>query len=72
MPTSATVAITLNGEPYDLAAERTAAELVEALGLTGRRIAMEINEEIVPRSQLSATRLEAGDRVEIVHAIGGG
>lgn len=72
MPTPATVAITLNGEPYALAAERTAAQLVEALGLTGRRIAMEINEEIVPRSQLGATRLEAGDRVEIVHAIGGG
>ena len=47
-------------------------DLVATLGLTGRRIAIEVNEAIVPRSQHTATRLADGDRVEVVHAIGGG
>ena len=50
----------------------TAADLVEQLGLGGRRIAVEINEQIVPKSQLAATPLAAGDQIEVVHAIGGG
>ena len=50
----------------------TIGELIASLGLAGRRIAVEVNEEIVPRSQHDATRLADGDRVEIVHAIGGG
>ena len=64
--------IYLNGEPRQVAEALTAAELVEALGLTGKRIAMEVNLEIVPRSGYAAHRLQAGDRVEIVQAIGGG
>ncbi|MFB9868612.1 sulfur carrier protein ThiS [Vreelandella sulfidaeris] len=64
--------IQLNGEPYTLDAELTAADLIERLGLTGRRVAVEINEEIVPRSQLATTRLSQDDQVEVVHAIGGG
>ena len=48
------------------------AELVERLELTGRRLAVELNLEIVPRSQYAETQLADGDRVEIVHAIGGG
>ncbi|TVP52756.1 MAG: sulfur carrier protein ThiS [Halomonas sp.] len=64
--------IRLNGEPHTLTADLTAADLVEQLGLSGRRIAVEINEEIVPRSQLAATPLVDGDQVEVVHAIGGG
>ncbi|PRY64916.1 sulfur carrier protein ThiS [Vreelandella songnenensis] len=64
--------IQLNGEPYPLDAELTAADLIERLGLAGRRVAVEINEEIVPRSQLATTRLSQGDQVEVVHAIGGG
>lgn len=64
--------ILLNGEPHALAADLTAADLVEQLGLSGRRIAVEINEEIVPRSQLAVTPLADGDQVEVVHAIGGG
>ncbi|WP_224105716.1 sulfur carrier protein ThiS [Vreelandella aquamarina] len=64
--------IQLNGEPYTLDAELTAADLIERLGLAGRRVAVEINEEIVPRSQLATTRLGQGDQVEVVHAIGGG
>ncbi|GAB2725197.1 sulfur carrier protein ThiS [Halomonas garicola] len=65
-------AIQLNGEPHSLAPRTSAADLIEQLGLGGRRIAVEINEEIVPRSQLAETHLANGDKVEIVHAIGGG
>lgn len=64
--------IQLNGEARDLAPGLTVAQLVDDLGLTGRRIAVERNEEIVPRSEHDATRLVDGDRIEIVHAIGGG
>lgn len=65
--------IQLNGEAYTLTPrDRTVADLVESLGLTGQRIAVEVNEEIVPRSQHGETRLAEGDRVEVVHAIGGG
>lgn len=64
--------LTLNGEPYAIAPGLTAADLVEQLGLSGRRIAVEINEQIVPKSQLAATSLADGDQIEVVHAIGGG
>ncbi|MDF3918005.1 sulfur carrier protein ThiS [Salinicola sp. LHM] len=64
--------IQLNGEPRQLDGEQTLAQLVDTLGLTGRRIAIEVNEEIVPRSLHAQTRLNDGDSVEIVHAIGGG
>lgn len=64
--------IQLNGEPRDLAADLTVAQLVATLGLSGRRIAVELNEDIVPKSEHEAVRLREGDRVEIVHAIGGG
>ena len=64
--------IQLNGEARTLAPDSTVAALVESLGLAGRRIAVEVNEEIVPRSEHVATRLAEGDRVEVVHAIGGG
>jgi sulfur carrier protein len=64
--------IILNGEPHPLPDGATAADLIERLDLTGRRIALEINETIVPRSRYGKYRFAAGDRVEIVHAIGGG
>ena len=50
----------------------TAAQLVEQMGLGGRRIAMEVNLEIVPRSTYDAHALSSGDKIEIVHAVGGG
>ena len=62
----------LNGDARDVAQNSTVAELVAELGLTGRRLAVEINMEIVPRSTHAAHQLQAGDKVEIVHAIGGG
>lgn len=64
--------IQLNGEARTLAPDSTVAALVESLGLAARRIAVEVNEEIVPRSEHAMTRLVEGDRVEVVHAIGGG
>ncbi|MES0874748.1 sulfur carrier protein ThiS [Sinimarinibacterium thermocellulolyticum] len=64
--------ITVNGEARDLPVAQTLAELVEALGLGGRRIAVERNGEIVPRSRYAATVLDDGDELLIVHAIGGG
>ncbi len=64
--------IILNGEPYELKDGATAAELVQQLELTGKRIAMERNETIVPRSQYEQTVLQPGDRIEIIHAVGGG
>ncbi len=64
--------ILVNGEPREIADEATAQELIRVLGLEGRRLAMEINREIVPRSRYPEHRLRPGDRVEIVHAIGGG
>lgn len=64
--------ILLNGEPREIPDALTAADLIALLELTGKRLAMEINEEILPRSRFAEHRLRAGDRVEIVHAIGGG
>jgi len=64
--------VTLNGEEEQLPEGLTAAELVERVGLADQRIALEVNREIVPRSEYETTRLSEGDRVEIVRAIGGG
>lgn len=64
--------IQLNGEPRAVAEAITIAALLSELELTGKRIAVEINGEIAPRSQHAARTLQTGDRVEIVQAIGGG
>ncbi|MFC3608003.1 sulfur carrier protein ThiS [Stutzerimonas tarimensis] len=64
--------IQLNGEPCELPAGQSLADLIERLQLGGRRVAVELNLEIVPRSQFASTALTEGDRVEVVHAIGGG
>jgi sulfur carrier protein len=63
--------ITLNGEPRNLAAPASIASLLQDLQLQGR-LAVEVNGTIVPRSEHAGHRLEAGDRVEIVRAVGGG
>ena len=64
--------ITVNGQAQDVPDQLTAAALIEQLGLGGKRLAVEVNQEIVPRSQHAEHRLQPDDRVEIVHAIGGG
>ena len=64
--------ITLNGQPRALPDGATAGQIIEVLGLAGRRLAMEVNGELVPRSRFDGHALHEGDRVEVVHAIGGG
>jgi len=68
---SDSIGIQLNGEPRSVRA-RTLADLVTELGLEKRMIAIEKNFEVVPKSQYDATPLQTGDRIELVHMIGGG
>ena len=62
----------LNGEPFELPDGETVAARLARRELTGRRVAVELNLDIVPRSQHAQTVLKEGDQVEVVHAIGGG
>ena len=71
-PHSAGLSIRVNGEPHTVAAGATLAELIEALGLAGRKIAVAVNRNVVPRAQHRGRRLAPGDRVEILEAVGGG
>jgi sulfur carrier protein len=64
--------LTVNGEPRTLDSVADVAGLVAALGLDARKVAVERNLEIVPRSAYGRTPLADGDRIEIVHFIGGG
>ena len=64
--------IFVNGEARQVSAPLSVAALIEQMGLAGRRIAVERNGEIVPRSQHPTTELAASDRLEIVVAVGGG
>jgi sulfur carrier protein len=64
--------IHVNGKAVDLADNSTILSLLEQLEMTNGRLAVELNAEIVPRSQHANTKLKHGDAVEIVHAIGGG
>jgi sulfur carrier protein len=66
------IEIVLNGAPLPLAAPLSVAALLEKQGLAGKRVAVERNGEIVPKSRHVITQLEAGDRLEIVVAVGGG
>ncbi len=62
----------INGESRQFPAPLTVAGLIKQLGYTGKRIAVERNGEIVPKSQHGSTALAAGDQLEIVVAVGGG
>ncbi|MGH8503985.1 MAG: sulfur carrier protein ThiS [Gammaproteobacteria bacterium] len=64
--------ILLNGEPKTLPTGTTAAQLIEMLQLGDKRLALEINEEILPRSRYGDRAIQCNDRIEIVHAVGGG
>ncbi|MFN0136770.1 MAG: sulfur carrier protein ThiS [Phycisphaerae bacterium] len=64
--------ITLNGEGRTLAGPLTLAELIEQHQLTPQRVAIEVNEQLVRRAEFALTRLNPGDRVEIVTLVGGG
>jgi len=64
--------IILNGTESEYPDKLSASELLSSLGLADKRLALEINEEIVSRSTFDSHIINPGDRVEIVHAIGGG
>jgi len=64
--------IILNGETHKIPDSCTVAFLINELGLADKRLAVEVNQEIVPRSTFQQHHFNPGDRVEIVHAIGGG
>lgn len=64
--------VQVNGEPTELATPLTVRQLLERLGLQGRRVAIEHNGQILPRSRYDDTSLAEGDRFEIIIAVGGG
>jgi len=64
--------ILLNGEPFEIKEHCSIAQLLEQCQLTGQRLAVEINQNIIPRSQFEQYFLQNNDKVEIVRAIGGG
>jgi len=64
--------IIVNGEQRDVEAGFTAEQLVDSMGIASGRIAMEVNLEIVPRSTYADYVFKAGDKIEVVHAVGGG
>jgi sulfur carrier protein len=66
------ITVTINGEQREFDQPMPFSQLVERLGLMGKRIAIERNGEIVPRSQLGAHSIMHGDKLEIVVAVGGG
>ncbi|MDH4284521.1 MAG: sulfur carrier protein ThiS [Gallionellaceae bacterium] len=66
------ITISINGEPRQLPQPINVATLIEEMGLAGKRIALERNGEIVPRSQFAIQQLADGDKMEIVIAVGGG
>ncbi len=64
--------LVINGKEQTLEHPLTLAQLVETLGMKGDRVAVELNREIIPRPQWPETTLNDGDRLEIVHFVGGG
>jgi sulfur carrier protein len=62
----------INGAAREFPGPLTLAQLVEQLGMKSDRVAVELNREIVARDQWTQTRLSEGDRLEIVHFVGGG
>lgn len=66
------LSIVLNGSPHRCDDALTVADLVRELALQGKRVAVERNGDIVPRSRHDETLLAPGDRIEIVAAVGGG
>lgn len=62
----------INGQPRDLSEPISLMSLLTDMGLKSDRVAVELNREIVPRNQWTQTTLKDGDRLEIVHFVGGG
>jgi sulfur carrier protein len=64
--------ITLNGDPYTIDGDVRLVALLERLGMRERRVAVEINREIVPKASYAQTVIKPGDNVEIINFVGGG
>ncbi|MCP3868012.1 MAG: sulfur carrier protein ThiS [Gammaproteobacteria bacterium] len=64
--------ITINGEPHQVPKDTNLSRLVDLLKLGDQRIAIEVNEELAPRSTFESHALSAEDKIEIIQAIGGG
>jgi sulfur carrier protein len=69
---ASSIAVILNGESCTLPVGITVVQLIDRVGFTGKRIAVEVNGEIVARHQHPTWSLQQGDHIEIVKAIGGG
>lgn len=69
---STPLVLTVNGETRSFAAPLSVAALLDGMGLTGKRLAVERNGEIVPKGRHAEAQLADGDRLEIVVAVGGG
>ena len=66
------IKVTVNGSPREFSAALTFDQFLDELSLSGKRLAIELNGEIVPRSRYGDTAVDARDRLEIVGAVGGG
>lgn len=66
------ITLSINGEPRQFQQALSIADLIAEMGLAGKRVALERNGEIVPRSQFASQQLAEGDRLEVVVAVGGG
>ena len=64
--------VILNGDPHECAEGTSLSSLIEQLGMRGDRLAIELNRDIVSRDRWAETVLQEGDRLEIVHFVGGG
>jgi thiamine biosynthesis protein ThiS len=69
---SKSMIVIVNGEKRELSGPATALDLIESLGLDPRTVAVEVNKTIVKRARLHEALLSDGDRVELVHFVGGG
>jgi sulfur carrier protein len=66
------ITIELNGEPYSVAPGTVVTALLEELKLKPKRVAVEINQTVVPKADYQRTALRAGDHVEVINFVGGG
>jgi sulfur carrier protein len=71
-PPATAIVVTVNGSDHQLASGASAHDLLAELGLAGRPVAVELNEQVVPRAELADRVLRHDDRLEIVTLVGGG
>jgi thiamine biosynthesis protein ThiS len=72
MNQSPAIEITVNGDTRQIPPDSSVTDLITALELSSERLAIELNHNILPRHAWAETRLQSGDRLEIVHFVGGG